>query len=208
MELKYLTLDTFCADTASSLPAPGGGGVAALVGALAAALAQMVASLTIGKPGFEDAEAEMRRLAADCEALRRELLDAVTGDKTSFEAYLAALQLPKATEEEKALRRSALQSAAKDAAAAPLAVAEAAAKVLPIAKVMVCRGNPNVVTDGLIAAMLARTAVQSALLNVKVNLPSIKDARWVSAASARAGALTAQAAAAEAEILALSPLCR
>ena len=179
MEMKDMTLEAFCAATASNEPAPGGGSVSALAGALAAALAEMVARLTIGKKGCEEAADEMKEIIPRAAALRAELLDEITRDSTSFSAYMEALALPKDTDEQKDIRRRAMQEALKKAAEVPLHVAVTAAKIMPMAAALVKKGNPNAVTDGIVAAMMTRTAVLGALLNVKINLGSIRDETYV-----------------------------
>lgn len=179
MEMKNMTLEAFCAATASNEPAPGGGSVSALAGALAAALSEMVARLTIGKKGCEEAADEMKEIVPRAAALRAELLDEITRDSTSFSAYMEALSLPKDTDEQKDIRRRAMQEALKKAAEVPLHVAVTAAKIMPMAAALVKKGNPNAVTDGIVAAMMTRTAVLGALLNVKINLGSIRDETYV-----------------------------
>ena len=174
-ELKDLTIEEFAKVTASDAPAPGGGSVAAAAGSLAAALAEMVANLTIGKEKYAEAENEMRELAEKGQAIREKLIADIQRDSSSFNLYRAALRMPKDTEEEKAARREAMQRGLKEAAVVPLSVAETAAEIFPLAEAAVARGNANAVTDGLVSAMMARTAVLSALLNVKINLNSIKD---------------------------------
>ena len=174
-ELKDLTIEEFAKVTASDAPAPGGGSVAAAAGSLAAALAEMVANLTIGKEKYAEAENEMRELAEKGQAIRERLIADIQRDSSSFNLYMAALRMPKDTEEEKAARREAMQRGLKEAAMVPLSVAETAAEIFPLAEAAVARGNANAVTDGLVSAMMARTAVLSALLNVKINLNSIKD---------------------------------
>jgi len=174
-ELKDLTIEEFAKVTASDAPAPGGGSVAAAAGSLAAALAEMVANLTIGKEKYAEAENEMRELAEKGQAIRERLIADIQRDSSSFNLYMAALRMPKDTEEEKAARREAMQRGLKEAAVVPLSVAETAAEIFPLAEAAVARGNANAVTDGLVSAMMARTAVLSALLNVKINLNSIKD---------------------------------
>ena len=174
-ELKDLTIEDFAKVTASDAPAPGGGSVAAAAGSLAAALAEMVANLTIGKEKYAEAENEMRELAEKGQAIREKLIADIQRDSSSFNLYMAALRMPKDTEEEKAARREAMQRGLKEAAVVPLSVAETAAEIFPLAEAAVARGNANAVTDGLVSAMMARTAVLSALLNVKINLNSIKD---------------------------------
>lgn len=205
MEMKKMTLEIFCATTASNEPAPGGGSVAALAGALAAALAEMVAQLTVGKKGYEAASQEMSALIPQAAALRAGLLDEITRDSTSFNAYMDALALPKITEEEKAVRRQAMQKALKIAAEVPLSVAETAAKIMPMAAVLVKKGNANAVTDGLVSAMMTRTAVLGALLNVKINLGSIKDEAYVSRMKERIRQLETDIISGEATVLAASP---
>lgn len=174
-ELKDLTIEEFAKVTASDAPAPGGGSVAAAAGSLAAALAEMVANLTIGKEKYAEAENEMRELAGKGQAVREKLIADIQRDGSSFNLYMAALRMPKDTEEEKTARREAMQRGLKEAAMVPLSVAETAAEIFPLAEAAVARGNANAVTDGLVSAMMARTAVLSALLNVKINLNSIKD---------------------------------
>lgn len=174
-ELKDLTIEEFAKVTASDAPAPGGGSVAAAAGSLAAALAEMVANLTIGKEKYAEAENEMRELAEKGQAIREKLIADIQRDSSSFNLCMAALRMPKDTEEEKAARREAMQRGLKEAAVVPLSVAETAAEIFPLAEAAVARGNANAVTDGLVSAMMARTAVLSALLNVKINLNSIKD---------------------------------
>ena len=174
-ELKDLTIEEFAKVTASDAPAPGGGSVAAAAGSLAAALAEMVANLTIGKEKYAEAENEMRELAGKGQAVREKLIADIQRDSSSFNLYMAALRMPKDTEEEKTARREAMQRGLKEAAVVPLSVAETAAEIFPLAEAAVARGNANAVTDGLVSAMMARTAVLSALLNIKINLNSIKD---------------------------------
>lgn len=169
-DLKNLSVEEFAAVTGSDAPAPGGGSVAALAGGLGAALAEMVANLTIGKAKYADVEEEMKGLAAEGAALRKELIDSIQKDTESFTAYMNALGMPKNTGEEKAARKEAMQNGLKEAAEVPLAVAETALKIFHVAGAVVERGNANAVTDGLVASMMARTAVLSALLNVKINL--------------------------------------
>lgn len=206
MDMKTMTLEVFCATTASNEPAPGGGSVAALAGALAASLAEMVAQLTVGKKGYEDAADEMNALIPQAAALRAELLEDITRDSTSFNAYMDALALPKNTDEEKDTRRQAMQEALKKAAEVPLGVAETAAKIMPLAAVLVKKGNSNAVTDGLVSAMMTRTAVLGALLNVKINLGSIKDEAYVAEMKGKIRQLETNIVNAEAAVLASSPL--
>ena len=205
MSMSELTLAAFCESTASKSPTPGGGSVAALTGALGCALAEMTASLTVGKKKFESAEQEMQQLLTDGATLRRELLSLIDADCAAFGGYMAALALPKDTPEEKALRRSRLAEAARASAEAPLAMARAAAKVLPLCRTAVKKGNPGVVTDALMAAMLSRTAIRSAVLNVRINLPSLPQ-ELAAAMETECAALEVLALDTETELLAYSPV--
>ena len=204
-DLKDLTVEGFVDVTASDAPAPGGGSVSALAGALAAALAEMVANLTVGKAKYAEVEGEMKELASGA-ALRKELVEDIQKDSTSFNLYMDAIGMPKDTDEEKAARREAMQNGLKAAAQVPLSVAETAYKIFPIAEAVVSRGNTNAVTDGLVAAMMARTAVIGALFNVKINLGSIKDEAFVADLSAKVKSLEEQAIAYEQKILKASEL--
>lgn len=206
MEMKDMTLEVFCATTASNEPAPGGGSVSALAGALAAALTEMVAQLTIGKKGYEEAADEMKAIIPEAAALRAELLDEITRDSTSFNAYMEAMTLPKDTDEQKEVRRNAMQEALKKAAEVPLHVAVTAAKIMPMTGTMVKKGNANAVTDGMVAAMMTRTAVLGALLNVKINLGSIKDEAYVEDMKAKIHEIETAIVRDEAAVLAASPL--
>lgn len=205
-DLKNLTVEEFVNVTASDAPAPGGGSVAALAGSLAAALAEMVANLTVGKAKYAEVEPEMKKLAEEGAALRVELLDDIQKDSTSFNLYMDAIGMPKDTDEEKAVRRDAMQNGLKAAAQVPLSVAEAAYKIFPIAEAVVLRGNTNAVTDGLVASMMARTAVIGALFNVKINLGSIKDEAFVTDLAAQVNTLEEKAIAYEQKILKASDL--
>lgn len=205
-DLKNLSVEEFAALTASDAPAPGGGSVSALAGGLGAALAEMVANLTIGKEKYAGVDAEMRELAKQAAEIRAELIDAIQKDTESFTAYMTALKLPKDTDEQKAVRREAMQAGLKEAAVVPLEAAKAAVKIFPLAQAVVQKGNPNAVTDGLVAAMLTRSAVLGALLNVKINLGSIKDEAFVADMACQIKQLEQQAISLEKQVLDCSDL--
>ena len=205
MDMQDMNVRALLELTASDAPAPGGGAIAAMSGAFGAALAAMVGSLTRGKKGYESVQEEMVETTAKATALAQKLLSAMDEDANSFNGYMAALKLPKGTEEEKAVRRAAMQEALKSASLVPLNTAKAAAEIFPFAEAAVKNGNKNAVTDGLVAAMMARTAVLGALLNVKINLGSIHDDAFVNELREACAALQAEAIAAEQRILALVP---
>ena len=174
-KLTELKSTDFLTALASSSPAPGGGGGAAMAGALAAALASMVANLTIGKEKFAQQEPEVKALLEEAEQVRRRLLGLVEDDAAVFNSFMSCYKLPKSTEEEKVARAAAIRSAAKQAAEVPLAIARASYKVLTLAEWLVRIGNPGVITDGACSALLARAALRCAEYNVRINLGLTKD---------------------------------
>lgn len=196
----------FVATTASNEPVPGGGSIAALSGALAAALAEMVANLTIGKKKYVEVQEEMKKIASTLETSRNELVDFIDKDAASFDEVMKAFKLPKETDEEKAKRKEAIQEGTKYAAEVPLQVARASFEIMAFSKIVVEKGNKNAVTDGAVSAMLARTAVLSALMNVKINLTSISDEKFVEKMTKEVDELEQKAIKLEIEILNLVKL--
>ncbi|MCP4344657.1 MAG: cyclodeaminase/cyclohydrolase family protein [Desulfobacterales bacterium] len=173
--LADLSITRFMEKTASDSPFPGGGSVAALSAATSASLVEMVANLTIGKKGYEEVEPVMKKIARDAETYRNKLIKDIDRDSDAYSQVMNAFKLPKSTDEEKNARTAAIQEALKHACLVPLEVAGDAFKVIELAGEVVAKGNKNAVTDGLVGAMMARSAVLSALYNVKINLASIKD---------------------------------
>lgn len=199
--LMKLTCEEFLEKLASKEPVPGGGGAAALGGAIGAALASMVANLTLGKEKFLPVESAMIRLAAASEYLRKELLQLAQEDASVFDAFMKCYKLPKATEAEKEWRQMKIQEAAKTAAEIPLKIGEKAMAVLFLAAEAAEIGNPAVVTDAAVAALMARAAVRSAVYNVKINLKLIKDQDYCAVVDERIAALEQKALAAEKNVL-------
>ncbi len=200
--MKNMTIQHFAMQTASHEPVPGGGSISALAGSLAAALTEMVAGLTIGKKKYAEAEEEMKAAIEVMRPVRDQLLDDIKRDSESFDQYMQALALPKETEEEKAARTEAMQNGLKAAVAVPLSVAKTACQILPYAETMATKGNKTAVTDALVAAMMARTAVLGAGFNVKINLESIKDQEYVDKIGKEVEDLEKQAIEQEKKILA------
>ncbi len=163
--------DAFVNAVARGTAAPGGGAVAAAAGALAAALAEMVARLTTGKKKYADVEARMGAIAAEAEAIRRRLLDAIREDVAAFERVMAAYALPK----EDAGRDAKVQEAMRGAADVPLRVAGAALAALRLAGEVAATGNKNAITDAMAGVHMALAAAEIAALNVRVNTASITD---------------------------------
>ncbi len=173
--LANLPIAEFLAKTAAATPIPGGGPVAALSAATAAGLVEMVANLTFGKKGFESVAEAMQAIADGARTLRESLIRDMDRDAEAYTRVLEAYRLPKANEEARELRRAAIEAAFKEAATVPLEVAEKARAVLDLAGTVITGGYPNAVTDGVVGALLARTAGLSALYNVRINLASIGD---------------------------------
>lgn len=196
------TVKEFVEATASSEPVPGGGSVAALAASIAAALGEMVANLTIGKKKYAEVEEEMKTISEKMSTCRQVLLEYIDKDAQSFDEVMKAYGMPKETDDEKAARSAAIQEAMKDATAVPLAVAKSTFDLMEPIKAVVLKGNTNAVTDGAVAAMMARTAVLGALYNVKINLGSIKDADFVSKVNSDVIRLEKEVVRIEQEILA------
>ena len=179
MKLVEQRVIDFVAATASKEPTPGGGAIAALTAATGAALAEMVANLTFGKKGYEAVQTEMEELQAKAEEIRNRMLELSQADADVFNIFMKALGLPKNTNEEKAIRTAAIQQAYKDAAMVPFEIGELANQLFDLAELASRKGNQNLITDGIIAAINARAAVKSAFLNVRINLSGIKDESFV-----------------------------
>jgi len=199
--LAALRISELLEKTASSDPVPGGGSIAALGAAVSASLAEMVANLTVGKKGYEAVEKEMRAVAEKMRPLREKLLKDMDRDADAYNEVFSSFKLPKNSEEEKQKRQKAIQNGLKTAATVPLGVAEDALRILKLARTVIAKGNKNAVTDGAVAVMMARTAVLSALYNVKINLGSIKDQAFVDEMREKVNRLEDEALKAEREIL-------
>lgn len=196
-----LNVKEFVRETASNSPVPGGGSIAALAGSLGVALATMVANLTVGKEKYAEVEAEMQDVIKKGDAIRTTLVELIDKDATSFDGVMKAFKLPKETDEEKAARSAQIQSEYKYAASVPMETAELAMSIMDLAEIVVEKGNPNAVTDGAVAAMMSRTAVLSALLNVKINIGSIKDEAFVTEMKEKIATLEKKAVERETEVL-------
>lgn len=201
--LVGMTLEGFVNETASESPAPGGGSVSAAVGAMAASLATMVANLSSHKRGWDDRWEEFSGWAERGQAIQAELLRLVDADTRAFDAVLAAMQLPKETEDEKRARRSTLDTAIVAAARVPFSVMQRSMEIFDVAHAMAETGLPASVSDAGVAACCARTAVRGAWLNVRINAGTLKDRSLVQPMLDEGAAIVEQADRREAEILAL-----
>jgi glutamate formiminotransferase / formiminotetrahydrofolate cyclodeaminase len=160
---------------ASDEPTPGGGTVAALAGALGAALTSMVAGLTVGRPKYVHVEDEMQRLRHRAAEVQEALVDLMTADSQAFEAVMAAYRLPRDTADDADRRRDAIQAALRHATEVPLTTMRHAVDVMRIARQAAAGGNVNAVSDAGVGAYLAHAAAQSASLNVAINIMGLRD---------------------------------
>lgn len=187
--LVSLDLRAFADEVSMDSPAPGGGSVAALCGALSAALSSMVANLTYGKKGYEGSGEDMKRVAVRAQELKDELLRAVDLDTRAFNKVIEAFRLPKGTEDQNREREAAVEDAFKEAALVPLGVLAAAAELIELAEAVARKGNRNSVSDAGVAGLTAQAAGEGAYYNVRINLPGIKDERFKTRTAKRAEAL-------------------
>jgi len=177
--LVSMKLSDFLSELASSSPAPGGGSVAALSGALGAALASMVCNLTIGKEKYIKVEDEIKKILNKSEQIRKKLTSLVDKDTQAFNNLMKAFKLHKETEKQIEVRSKAIQDGYKTAAGVPLETARTCEEILDLAKAISEKGNQNSITDAAISAIMAESGVNAAILNVKINLKSIKDEKFV-----------------------------
>jgi len=162
-------------ETASGAPTPGGGSVAALAGALGAALTSMVCNFTVGKEKYRDVEEEVAQILSESEDLRKKLLDLMVEDTQVYGEVSKAYGMPRSTPEEKEARTGAIQKALRLAMQAPLEAAFCCHKILKINEPLMDKGNQNLISDVGVAVLLAESALRSAILNVEINLSYIKD---------------------------------
>ena len=199
--LADLTVKDFLDKIAGNDPVPGGGSIAALGGALASALATMVTRLTIGKKGYEASEEVMQHAQTITLRLLDEFIALIDKDSAAYNEVFACFKLPKTTDEEKAVRSAAIQEATKQAALVPLEVARKALDMMSVIADVARLGNRNAVTDACVAMMSARSAVLGALMNVRINLGSLKDKEFAAKLQAEAAELEHLACAKEKELL-------
>jgi glutamate formiminotransferase / formiminotetrahydrofolate cyclodeaminase len=176
--LVKMNLLEFCNETLSDSPAPGGGSVAALMGALGASLGGMVANLSAGKRGWDDKLEYFSQWAVKAQQLKDELLLLVDEDTAAFNKVMEAFGLTKGSAEEKAARAAAIESATKHAAEIPLKVMETAAKSYELLAEMAEKGNPNSISDVGVGICATRACIDGAALNVRINLAALKDEKF------------------------------
>ncbi len=179
MKLIEMKLKDFIEELSSDSPAPGGGSVAALAGALSSALSSMVCNLTIGKEKYKDVEYDMEKILDRVEDIRERFMELIDRDTEAFNRVMEAFKLPKSTEEEKKIRKEKIQDALKGAALVPLETARMCAEMIELCKEIAEKGNKNSITDVGVAAIMAKAGLESAILNVKINLKSINDEKFI-----------------------------
>ena len=175
------SVDAYLKDLASRRPTPGGGSAAALVGSVAGALGSMVCRLTVGKKGYEEVEEAFRGYSRELRTPRQRLRALVGEDAEAFEAVMAGLRMDRSTADEKERRTTTIQAALKHAAEVPWETALHCADILRLLRSMSEGANKNAVSDVGVAAHVGLAALQSAFLNVEINLASISDAPFVGA---------------------------
>ena len=172
-------LAQFLNELASNSPAPGGGSVAALSGALGSALTSMMCNLTIGKKKYSDVEKEMKTILQKSEMLRQTFTSLIDKDTEAFNKVMEAYGLPKETNDQKALRNAAIQEGTKEAALVPLEVMKHVIDALALTKEVAEKGNTSSISDAGVSAVVLHAAMESAALNVQINLSSITDSEFV-----------------------------
>ncbi|HAH69994.1 MAG TPA: methenyltetrahydrofolate cyclohydrolase [Synergistaceae bacterium] len=185
MKFERMEIRAFLDELASDSPAPGGGSVAALCASLGSALVSMVANLTIGKEKYKDSWQIMEDVVSKSESLRFKFVDLMNKDTESFNSFMAAMKLPKATEEEKCIRKKAMGEASKLATEVPLLTLEACVEVCELAYLAAKDGNTNTISDAGSAALISEAAGRAAAYNVKINLPGVTDESFAADFKAR-----------------------
>lgn len=168
-------LNKFTEDIASKTPTPAGGSVSALCGAMSAALTAMSVNYTVGKEKFKDREAEMNKLSADVQKLRKNFMQLMQQDIEAYNNYSSALKMPKETDSEQHARYIAMQQTLRESSEVPLAVLECCHHATICAQQACQMANPNLITDSYAAAVLANAAAHIASYNVRTNISGISD---------------------------------
>lgn len=176
---KEVNLQEFLDSLASGSATPGGGSAAALAGSMAAALVEMVANLSIGKKGFEDREAILKKILQEAHSYREALVAAIEQDIAAYQDVIKAYLLPKSNDEEKRIRREEIQKALKKAADPPLFTAATSLKVMKLCQKAIEKGKPQAITDAAVGALLAEAALWGGALNALVNLSALDDKKYV-----------------------------
>ncbi|WP_434131759.1 cyclodeaminase/cyclohydrolase family protein [Sporomusa sphaeroides] len=184
-----MKITDFLEELGSNSPAPGGGSISALAGALGGALTAMVCRLTVDNSKYAEVQSEIQAILAEADRLSAKLTNCVDADTEAFNQVMAAYKLPKATDAEKAARSEAIQKAMQHAADLPLGVAECCLRVLAMSGRVLKIGNANAASDAAVAGLMAHAGLHGALYNVKINLGSIKDEKFVANTQTKVSAI-------------------
>lgn len=179
MSLITKNISEFLNELAGSSPAPGGGSVSALAGALGSALISMVSSLTIGKKKYAEVEGEMKGVLVESEKLRAKLTSLVDKDTDAFNLVMSAFGMPKETDDQKNARTAAIESATKEATMVPLDVMHVCLDAVALSETVARKGNTNALSDAGVSALLLRAGCRGAYYNVKINLSSLEDTDFI-----------------------------
>lgn len=192
MKFHDYTLNRYLHELAGGDATPGGGSAAALIGSIGAALVSMVGNLTVGRKKYAIVEAEMQAMVQAVSKLQEQLLVLCSDDTDAYDTVMAAYKLPKSTAEEQTTRKLAIDESLRAACAVPLAIAAASIEVLQLAQQAAENGNINAVSDAAVGGIAAHAALQSALLNVHINLKSLPKDDWSAQTTERVTALERQ----------------
>ena len=187
--LVNLSVEEFSQVLGSNSPAPGGGSVAALSGSLGADLISMVCNLSIGKEDYESFRNELTAALEKSQALSKSLLKRVDLDTEAFNGVMAAFKMAKQTESEKELRKEAIQTGFKEAVQSPAGIARECFEVLQLAEKLIGKSNSNALSDLGVASQQAYAGLEGGIMNVKINVPSIKDEEFVAQYASEISAL-------------------
>ena len=173
------SVSSYLEAAASRSPAPGGGSVSALTGALGAAMVSMAANFTVGREKYEDVQEEAKSILSESEELRLRLAKLVDEDIEAYSAVSSAYSLSREMDSEKKIRAERIMKATKEAVGVPLEIASCCFRVLELCRRLVDIGNRNLISDVGVAVLLAEAALRGANINVEVNLVSLRDASFV-----------------------------
>lgn len=180
-EVTYAShsLEQFLRELSAGTAAPAGGCVTALVGALSSALIEMVANLTVDRPRYAAVNEEMKMVRTEISLLREDLVNFIDQDAKFYQQVIDAYKLPKETPEQIELRKGEVERALYNAALVPLNVARKCLEAFALVEVVIRRGNPNASADALVAAVLLRSAIYGAIINVRENIHNILESPLV-----------------------------
>lgn len=169
------SINSYLSEAASRSPAPGGGSVCALSGALGASMVSMAANFTIGKKNYESVQEEVKKILSESEKLRLRFSELVEEDIKAYSTVSSAYSMARGTDDEKKVRSERIAAVTKEAAAVPMETAKCCFRILELCRSLVDIGNKNLISDVGVAVLLAESALRGANLNVEINLACLKD---------------------------------